>query len=357
MPPVIAMVWRGDPATAPPRHPRLDSIAEALSAAGLTVVQIAWWEASAQQVVARLLACDGALVWVDPLTDGQDRRLLDAVLRDAADHGVWVSAHPDVILKMGVKEVLVRTRELGWGTDTHAYETVGAFRRRFPARLAADGVRVIKQNRGNGSQGVWKVELEAPSAPVGPDALVQALEARSDLAERGLRLDQFMARCESYLDGPGRIVDQAFQPRVGEGLVRCYMCQASVVGFSEQFPRSLSLDDPEAPTFGMARDKTMHDETAPRFQGLRRRMESEWTPGLQRLLGIEAACLPALWDADFLYGPKTVDGEDSFVLCEINVSCVIPYPDSAVARVAEAAARRLNKARAGAPGRPGSART
>jgi hypothetical protein len=29
--------------------------------------------------------------------------------------GVWVSAHPDVILKMGVKEVLHRTRHLGWG--------------------------------------------------------------------------------------------------------------------------------------------------------------------------------------------------------------------------------------------------
>jgi len=46
--------------------------------------------------------------------------------------------------------------------------------------------------------------------------------------------------------------------------------------------------------------------------------------------------LPALWDADFLYGPKAADGCDSYVLCEINVSSVAPYPDSAAPKVAEA---------------------
>jgi hypothetical protein len=40
------------------------------------------------------------------------------MLRDLAARGVWVSAHPDVILKMGVEDVLYRTRHLGWGTDT-----------------------------------------------------------------------------------------------------------------------------------------------------------------------------------------------------------------------------------------------
>jgi len=32
--------------------------------------------------------------------------------------------------------------------------------------------------------------------------------------------------------------------------------------------------------------------------------------------------LPIIWDADFLYGPKTPSGDDSYVLCEINVSAV-----------------------------------
>ena len=37
--------------------------------------------------------------------------------------------------------------------------------------------------------------------------------------------------------------------------------------------------------------------------------------------------LPVLWDADFLYGPRTASGDDTYVLCEINVSSVIPFPD------------------------------
>jgi len=41
------------------------------------------------------------LVWVDPIHEGQTRTVLDAMLREVASRGPWVSAHPDVILKMG----------------------------------------------------------------------------------------------------------------------------------------------------------------------------------------------------------------------------------------------------------------
>jgi hypothetical protein len=85
------------------------------------------------------------LVWVDPLSEGQNRTTLDALLRDVASKGVWVSAHPDVILTMGVKEVLYRAKHLGWGTDTHLYRTAGAFREEFPLRLRSAGPRVLNR--------------------------------------------------------------------------------------------------------------------------------------------------------------------------------------------------------------------
>lgn len=335
--PRIAIVWRGEPGSAGAHNERLAPIAEALADLGVEVPPILWSETAADQVRAQLLTCDGALVWVDPLTDGQDRTVLDQVLIEVSRQGVWVSAHPQVILKMGVKEVLVRTRSLGWGSDAHVYATPEALRRLFPERLAADSVRVLKQNRGNSNQGVWKVTLQAPAQPVTLDSPVDVVEARSDAVERGVRLGAFIERCEPYLTGAGRVIDQAFQPRVGEGLVRCYMRRDRVIGFSEQFPRSRLLDDPDAPTFGMAREKTMHRPDAPGFRRLRRRMEDEWTPGLQRLLDIETAALPVLWDADFLRGPASADGADAYVLCEINVSCVVPFPPWAPADVAQAA--------------------
>jgi hypothetical protein len=44
-----------------------------------------------------------------------------------------------------------------------------------------------------------------------------------------------------------------------------------------------------------------------------------------------------IWDADFLYVPQTAAGDDTFVLCEINVSAVWPFPPMAAPTVAAAA--------------------
>src|SRR5262249_37709896 len=141
-------------------------------------------------VRAQLTTVDGVLVWVNPIHEGRNRALLDALLREVAARGVWVSAHPDVILRMGTKEVLHRTRAMSWGCDTALYRTAEAIRTELPARLAA-GPRVIKRNRGNGGQGVWKVETLA-----GPRnrPMVRVLDATSDASEE-LALTEFLARC------------------------------------------------------------------------------------------------------------------------------------------------------------------
>jgi uncharacterized protein DUF6815 len=68
-------------------------------------------------------------------------------------------------------------------------------------------------------------------------------------------------------------------------------------------------------------------------------MEQAWTPELARILDIERADLPTIWDADFLLGPKDKAGEDSYVLCEINVSSVFPIPDEAPGAIAATLAR------------------
>src|ERR1700676_220646 len=158
----IAIVWRGDLQArtgATPANNRFHRVFEALASVGIHAEPAVYAEEMADEVRAQLLKVDGVLVWVDPLSGGGNRAALDAMLREVAKQGVWVSAHPGVTLKMGVKEVLHRTKRLGWGTDTHLYRTADAFHEEFPCRLLSDGPRVLKQNRGNGGQGVWKVEV------------------------------------------------------------------------------------------------------------------------------------------------------------------------------------------------------
>ena len=61
------------------------------------------------------------------------------------------------------------------------------------------------------------------------------------------------------------------------------------------------------------------------------------------IMGAEA--LPAIWDADFLRGPRTPAGDDTWVLCEINASCVSPFPDTAAEAIAETALARVRERR------------
>jgi hypothetical protein len=70
-------------------------------------------------------------------------------------------------------------------------------------------------------------------------------------------------------------------------------------------------------------------------------MENEWVPAMTDLLDIDPTALPVIWDADFLYGPKATSGDETYVLCEINVSSVLPIPDGAPAKIARCVARRL----------------
>ena len=200
----LALLSRGDREArrnATPQNSRFKRVFEELAKIGISAEPAVYADEIANEVREQLLNVDGVLVWVDPISkEHEDRATLDAMLRDVASRGVWVSADPDVILKMGVKEVLHRTKHLGWGTDTHLYRTAGAFREAFPTRLQSRGPRVLKQNRGNGGQGVWRVELIRSSDVVsgGHRAIVRVLHARRSSVPEDMPLDDFMRRCEVY---------------------------------------------------------------------------------------------------------------------------------------------------------------
>jgi hypothetical protein len=339
--PQIALMWRGNvrDRQQPTNHPqRLLPLITALNEAGLDTATVVFFDGETTAVRDRLLQADGVLTWINPLQDGQDRTAVDALLRDVASAGVWVSAHPDTILKMGTKEVLYLTQELGWGSDTDLYETFDAFALRFPVKLSVAGTRVLKPMRGNDGQGVIKVELD-PKAKGG----VRVQAASEDSVET-IPLGRFVERTRDAFAGGARLIDQAFQSSISAGMVRCYMSQDRVVGFSEQAPRNLNPTE-SSPQFGMNSVKAMHGAAAAKFGSLRSVMEQDWTPGLQRLCGIETEMLPALWDADFLYrSPPGSVREPSFALCEINVSSVLPFPDVAAPAIA-ATVRRAVAAR------------
>ena len=332
----IAILDRGDLETrrrSAPEDSRFQPLFRALRDLGARAERAVYDEAFADEVRRQLMSVDGVLVWVNPLQDGRDRSVLDAILREVAAAGVFVSGHPDVIAKLGTKEVLYTTRDLGWGCDTHLYRSAAQMRDALPTRLAR-GARVLKQLRGNGGTGVWKVELDGNS-----EAIVRVRHAERGAAEERMTMEALCRRCEPYFESGGGMLDQEYQKRLTDGMVRCYLVHERVEGFGVQAINALYPPPPGAPAEAApARTRrTYHPPTLPEYQSLKQRLEVEWVPAVQRRFGIDTRSLPVLWDCDFLLGPKTASSEDTYVLCEINASSVSPFPESAIVPMARAA--------------------
>ena len=345
--PKVGVLWRQE---WDPRRPdatgwdgyRLYGVFAAFADLGVQAEGVIYGDDRVEEVRTLLLGLDGVLVWVNPIEQGLDRSKLDPLLRDVAGRGVWVSAHPDVILRMATKRVLYDTREMSWGSDTRLYFSADELQEGLRSGLADGDPRVLKQARGMGGQGVWKVELE--EAGDEPTILVQ--EARSDAPVEPMHLNEFAGRCATYFENGGLMVEQPFQERIAEGMIRVYLTHDEVVGFAHQYPAGLRPASAGEPPPG----KQFELPDTDRFRHLRERIEREWVPELRRRLELDRASLPVIWDIDFLYGPKTNAGEEHYVLCEINASSTFAFPEHAMPRVAEAALARIAASRRRRPG-------
>lgn len=332
--PHLVLMWRGNihVPQQPTRHAeRLAPLVAALADEGVETSPLVYFDAEADAARARLLQADGVMVWINPLQDGQDRAIVDGLLCDVASRGVWVSAHPDTILKLGTKEVLFRTRDLGWGSDTELYRSFDDFELRFPLKLSLAGPRVLKPLRGNDGQGVLKVSLSPR------DRNSVDVQAAFDDQTETLPLTGLVRRMRRSFGEGLRLIDQRFQPNVSAGMVRCYMSGDRVVGFAEQSPRR------DRGAFAMNSAKTMHCAEAGAFQDLRHSMEQDWIPAMQNELDLPTSALPVLWDADFLFRAPDDIARTRFVLCEINVSSVSPFPDVASPAIASTVAQVLRR--------------
>lgn len=341
----IALLYPGDRAArdrGDPAESRFATLFDAFRAAGVAAEPAVYHDDFADDVAAQLRRVRGVLVWHNPIEGGRRRDRLDALLRQAAEAGgVWVSAHPDAILKLGTKDVLVEVRDLPFGSDALRVDSPAQLREQLPQRLQ-QGARVLKQYRGHSGIGVWRVEAAAGSP------LLKVHHAQRGSEEEMLSLAELLQRLAPYFEpeAGGHMIDQAWQPRLVDGMVRAYLVEDRVAGFGHQAINALYPAAPgqAAPAAG---PRLYHPADLPQFQVLRRLLEDGWIEQLWRRVGLARDRLPLLWDCDFICGEQP----GSFVLCEINVSSVAPFPPSAVEPLVAAVKRRLGQgAAAVAPG-------
>ncbi|HET8745092.1 MAG TPA: Cj0069 family protein [Ramlibacter sp.] len=340
-PPSVALLYPGDRAMrdrSDPMESRFAALFEALAAADLAAAPAIYHDDFCDEVEQQLRGCRLVLVWCNPIEGGRRRDRLDAMLRRLADRGVTVSAHPDAILKLGTKDVLFATRDLPFGSDVQRVDSLAQLAAELPQRLRG-GPRVLKQYRGHSGIGVWRVEAAGTSFD--PQRL-RVRHAQRGSEEETMAMPALLQKLAPYFEPEhgGHMIDQAWQPRLAEGMVRAYLVEDRVAGFGLQAVNALypGPDGEPAPQPG---PRLYHDADLPALQHLKERLETQWVDLLRSRVGLARERLPLLWDCDFLFGQRAAGAGERHVVCEINVSSVAPFPPSAIGPLVAAVRSRL----------------
>jgi hypothetical protein len=330
-----AMRERSDPAES-----RFAALFEAFERTGVQARPAIYNDDFAEEVEVQLRGAALVLVWCNPIEGGRRRVSLDAMLRRVADAGTIVSAHPDTILRLGTKDVLYETRGLPFGSDVCRIDSLAQLEAELPIRLKS-GPRVLKQHRGHSGIGIWRVELLDPDAAQSP---LRVRHAQRGSEEQIVDTGALLRLMEPYFDaaGGGHMIDQAWQPRLAEGMVRAYLVEDRVAGFGLQAINALYQGEPGQPA-PQPGPRLYHGSELPQYQQLKRCLETQWVEMLRTRVGVARERLPILWDCDFMLGEPAAGATERFVLCEINASSVAPFPPSAVAPIVSAVQARLRK--------------
>ena len=297
---------------------------------GFTVDSILYHDSIARKLEKELLKYSAILVWVNPIEQGNDRKILDDLLDKLSGQGCFVSAHPDTILKIGTKEILYKIRETAFGGDTKLYHSFKDFKERFLLSNDFTRTRILKQYRGNGGSGVFKIDTARIK-----ENKIAVTHAKNADEEKLMSIEDFFSSFESYFATNSMLIDQEWNQHIINGMVRCYLCGSKVTGFGYQEINALYPSKKPGQRFYFSEDCGL-------FQDLKNIMESSWVSQLQQITGIADARLPVIWDADFFINKiNNENTSEKYSLCEINVSSVSPFPESSIPHIVKEVKKRI----------------
>jgi len=264
-----------------------------------------------------LKTADGYVSRINPGNLKEERQYFD-MLRKLCKNGVLGMPHPDAMINYGAKDALVKLRDTPLvPEDTFSFYDVQTFKKTFPSTLAKNE-RVLKQNRGSTGEGIWRVQIVDKSVirngAVPGDAQIKCTEAKDNHVEYH-KLDDFMTFCEQYIVGEnGMLVDMPFLPRIKEGEIRLFMIGKTPINVVHKKPAD-SADAFSATLFSGAKYRYDKPEQW-------KALVDMWLgalPTVVRKLG--GYDLPLIWTADWILDTAP-DGSDTYILGEMNCSCV-----------------------------------
>ncbi|WP_257161865.1 Cj0069 family protein [Corynebacterium cystitidis] len=245
------------------------------------------------------------------------------LLTKLSDAGLVGMSTPADMMAYGAKDALVKLTDTSLvPDDTTAYYDVEDFKNTFPTALSY-GERVLKQNRGSTGSGIWRVRLAdkdlaesvEPGTALSLDTALKCTEA-VDNQTHDYTLGEFMDFCEQYIVGDnGMLVDMRFMPRIVEGEIRILLVGDDPVFIVHKKPAE-GGDNFSATLFSGAKYSYDKPESWPELMD----MFAKARPVIAEKLSDDEV-VPLIWTADFMLDDAE-DGGDTYVLGEINCSCV-----------------------------------
>lgn len=252
---------------------------------------------------------------------GGEKGYFDLLTR-LSEAGLVGMSTPEEMMAYGAKDALVKLKDTDLvPTDTAAYYDVASFHDTFPTSVSY-GERVLKQNRGSTGEGIWRVQLAdkdlaasvEPGTALPLDTKLKCTEAVDNHTEVR-ELGEFMDFCDQYIIGDnGMLVDMRFMPRIVEGEIRILLVGPTPVFVVHKKPAA-GGDNFSATLFSGAKYSYDKPEDWQELVDI----FADARPVIAEKLGGDD--IPLIWTADFMLddGP---DGTDTYVLGEINCSCV-----------------------------------
>ena len=294
---------------------------EALQKKGWEAEVVYYTDDTAEKIYDRVSTeFDAYVPRVNPGSIPSGETIFFDMLRRLSDAGVVGMPHPDTMRNFGAKDALTKLADTDLvPDDTKAYYSVEQLHDEFPTTLSISE-RVLKQNRGSTGEGIWRVTIaDGQSYEKGKalpsDTKIRCTEAVDNHVEER-ELAEFMTFCEQYIVGDqGMLVDMRFCERIVEGEIRILYVGAEPVFVVHKKPAE-GGDAFSATLFSGAKytyeDPSNYQELVDMFQ--------DALPMVSERLGSDDV-VPLIWTADFMLDWDD-DGNDTYVLGEINCSCV-----------------------------------
>ncbi|AQW86041.1 putative protein (ATP-grasp domain) [Campylobacter pinnipediorum subsp. caledonicus] len=239
-------------------------------------------------------------------------------LKKLSDKGVVVHTHPDVMKNLDLKDILEKLKLTAMGEEsTKFYQNYKEFKAELPEILKREKIRVLKTNYGSTGEGVYLVKLN-------DDESVTCTEAVNNKKENFKSLDDFITNFKNnfeeedpnavYFKGKKGFVSCKYLKRISEGEIRVLLVKEKPVSIVHKKPKegefSATLFSGAKYQYDKPDDPKWSDVLALSQQGIK-----DIKPYL------EGFDYPLLWTLDYILDYDK-DGNDVYVLSEINCSCV-----------------------------------